>query len=114
MPGAGDLRDRLRFEKRAATQDEYGNAVTGEFASQFIRSVQIMPLKGGEDVIASRLQGTQPVIIIARFDTMTRTVTPEWRAVHVADGTVYAIRTAVDMDRKHQWIEMMAEAGVAA
>lgn len=114
MPGAGDLRDRLRFEKRTATADEYGNPVTGEFASQFSRAVQIKPLKGGEEVIASRLQGTQPVVIIARYDSMTRLITPEWRAVDAGDGTVYAIRTAADMDRRHQWIEMMAEAGVAA
>lgn len=114
MSNAGDLRDRLRFEQRAVLDDGYGNPVSGEFAEQFSRWAEVKPMRGGEDVLAARLQGTQPIMIRVRYDSLTKTITPEWRAVDVRNGTVYAIRTAVDMERRRMWIEMMAEAGVAA
>lgn len=115
MTAAGTMRDRLRFEVRPVdTPDDYGNPVTGEFAAQFTRYVEIKPMRGGEDVLAARLTGTQPILIRARYDTQTARITPDWRAVDVRTGTVYAIRTAVDMDRRRTWIEMMAIAGEAA
>ncbi|MDB5597381.1 MAG: phage head-tail adaptor [Hyphomicrobiales bacterium] len=114
MPPAGNLRDRVRFEARAVVGDDYGNPGAGDFEAQFSRSVEIKPMRGGEDILAARIQGTQPILIRTRYDSQTARITPEWRAIDVRDGTVYAIRTAVDMDRRHEWIELMAIAGIAA
>jgi SPP1 family predicted phage head-tail adaptor len=110
---AGDLRDRLQFQKRGAVADDYGS-VSGDWSAQFTRAAAIkVPDQGREAVIAARLQGTQPVEIIVRYDDLTATITPEWRAVDTRDGKTYAIRTAGDMDRRRQWITLMAQVGVA-
>lgn len=114
MTSSGDLRDRLTFSKREVTADEFGNPVTGEFEDAFTRWAEIKPMRGGEDVLGARLQGTQPILIRVRYDSQTKEITPDWRAIDARDGTVYAIRTAVDMDRRRAWIELLAEAGVAA
>lgn len=114
MTASGDLRDRLQFEKRIASADDYGNPGAGEFTPQFIRRAEIVPLRGGEEVIAARLQGTQPIRIRIRYDSETASITPEWRAVDVSSGQAYAIKTVVAPDRRNAWIEILAEAGVAA
>lgn len=112
MP-AGRLRDRVRFESRSVGNDGAGNTNVGDWAKRFVRSAEIVPLKGGEDVIAARLQGTQPALIRVRFDPETSAVTPDWRAVDERTGVVYAIHTAADMERRRTWWTMMCEAGVA-
>jgi len=109
MP-AGALRDRIRFEKRADADDGYGNTVS-DWAVQFERAAEIRPLKGSEQVIASRLQGIQPALIIVRYDSQTATITPEWRAVDARSGTIYNIETAADMERRCEYITMMCTAG---
>lgn len=113
MPGAGDLRGRLRFERRTAAADDYGN-VASDFAAQFERAAEIKPIKGGEEVMAARLGGRQPALIRVRFDSETATIMPDWRAVDTRTGQVWAIHTAVDMERRREWITMTAEVGVAA
>jgi head-tail adaptor len=80
---AGAMRDRLRFEKRVEVDDGAGNTV-GDWAGQFVRSAEIRPL-----------------------------ITPAWRAVDTRDGTIYAIQTAADMERRREWIAMMCVAGGA-
>lgn len=107
---AGPLRERVRFEKRAAADDGCGNT-RGDWVAQFSRAAAIRPLQGGEGVIAARLSGTQPALIIVRFDSETRTIAPDWRAVDEASGTVYAIKTAADMERRRAWWTMLCEAG---
>jgi hypothetical protein len=72
--------------------------------------------RGGEAVQAQRLAGTQPAIIIVRYDSQTRTITPAWRAIHQVDGqavATYALKTAVDMEGDFKFWTMMAEAGAA-
>lgn len=107
---AGAMRDRIRLEKRSSVEDEYGNTVS-DWVAQFERSAEIRPLKGSEQVIAARLQGTQPALILVRFDRQTAAITPEWRAIDTRSGTVYAIETAADMERKRETITMMCVAG---
>jgi SPP1 family predicted phage head-tail adaptor len=114
MPNSGDLRDRMRFEKRASTTDEYGNQSAGDFEAQFTRWAQIMPLRGSEQVIASRLEGVQPVTVRVRWDAQTGGITTDWRAVDARSGRVYAIKTAADPDRRRRWMEMLCVAGEAA
>lgn len=108
MTAAGDMRERVRFEARATTGDEYGNPTAGAFVAQFTRAAKFKPLVGGEEVMQDRLGGIQPVVISVRHDSSTVRITPEWRAVDVRTGAIYEIRTAVDMDSRKQFIDMMA------
>lgn len=110
---AGSLRHRLRFEAREIASDDYGNEQTA-FAERFVRPAEIMPLKGGERVLAARLEGVQPVIIRVRKDSDTSTIQPEWRAVDERSGTVYALHSVADMEQRSAYLDIMAETGVAA
>ena len=107
------MRDRLRFESRAATDDGYGNPVAGDWTHRFTRSADVRPARGGEEVLGARLQGIQPVRIIVYSDSETRTVTAEWRAVDNVSGVVYAIRAVADEERRGQFLTLDAVAGVA-
>ncbi|MCD1620959.1 phage head closure protein [Salipiger manganoxidans] len=109
---ANDLRDRVSFEKREEVDDGYGNTV-GMWVAQFERDACILPSKGGETVIAVRLQEVQPALIIVRFDAETATITAEWRLIETRSGSIYNIRTAADMERRRRFITMLCEAGVA-
>jgi SPP1 family predicted phage head-tail adaptor len=114
MTASGDLRDRMRFEKRALSDDGYGNTVAGAFEAQFTRWAEIVPARGSEQVIAARLEGVQPVTVRVRWDSQTGSITTDWRAVDTRSGRVYAIKTAADPDRRREWMEMLCVAGEAA
>lgn len=108
---AGDLRERIRFERREEIDDGYGNVV-GEWVPRFERSAAFLMRPGNEAVTAARLAGTQPVTIIVRSDEETRTVGPAWRAVDARTGCVFDIKAAEDMNRRRQWftLECVGEA----
>jgi head-tail adaptor len=108
---ASDLRDRVSLERREEAYDEYGNSYPGPWAAQFERDACILLSKGGETVIASRLQSIQPALIIVRFDAETATITADWRLIEVRSGTTYNIRTSADMERRGRWWTMLCDAG---
>lgn len=110
----GELCERVSLQRRSAVTDDYGNTVTGEFAEQFQRWAKYLMRPGSETVLAARLTGQQPVTIIMRQDSQTRTIGTDWRAVDVRDGTVYAIKAAADLDRGRQWWTLECISGEAA
>lgn len=115
MSSAGKARFRVRFDKQAEIEDPAGGT-TSNWQEQFTRWADIRPQKGGEDVMAQRLQGRQPVLIFVRYDSETAMITPAWRAVELLNNIpirFYAIKTCEDMERRRQWITMLAEAGAA-
>ncbi len=108
---AGKLRELLAFEQLGRSDDGYGNLEADGWEEVFRAAADVLPLRGGETVIAARLQGTQPVLITVRSCASTRAVTPDWRARDVRTGLVYNIRTNPQSVRK-DYQEMIAEAGV--
>lgn len=114
MPKAGDLDHRLAFDKRTVVDDGFGNTVSGPFAEQFRVDAGVRPIKGGEQVMAARLQGTQPVIITVRKSGQTDLITTDWQARDVRSRTVYAIKAPpADMEGKRAWLDILATAGEA-
>lgn len=112
---AGDLRCRVLFQKMAAGDATYGDA-DGAWQDQFTRWARIIQQRGSEEVQAQRLKGVQPAIIIVRYDSETKTITPAWRCIHQVDGVAvatYALKTAVDMEGDRKFWTMQAVAGVA-
>jgi len=109
---ASDLRDRVSLEKREEIDDGYGGVV-GQWVTQFERNACILLSKGGETVIAARLQSVQPALIIVRYDAETAAITAAWRLIEARSGTVYNIRTVADMERRGRFITMLCESGVA-
>lgn len=88
MPGAGQLKDRYRFDQRGA--DANGDPL-GPFEDGFARAAETVWLRGSETVIAQRLAGQQPVVITVRACSQTRTITKAFRAVDVRSGEVFNI-----------------------
>lgn len=113
MLGAGKLDRRLRFETRETISDEYGNEIAGPWVLQFTEAAKRVWLRGGETVMAARLQSRQPVIITIRNSERARAVTADWRAVDTRDGRVYNLRENPKESDNRGYLEMLAESGVA-
>lgn len=106
--GAGRLDRRVTFQSRASSSDGYGGTVTA-FADEFTVWGGFTHLRGGETVIASRLEGVHPAVIRVRASSDTEEITTDWRAV--CDGTVYAIRDVTPVER--MWIDILVASGEA-
>lgn len=112
------LRERLAFDVRvdlsagSPPSDDYGN-VEGDFQEQFQVAARVKPLRGGEDVLASRLSGVQPVVIQIRVSDNTKRITTAWRARDVRKGTHYNINSITNMDERNEFFDILATSGVA-
>jgi SPP1 family predicted phage head-tail adaptor len=109
---AGDLRYKIHCQKRVQIDDGAGNTV-GDFATQFTVRAAYRHLRGGETVIASRLENRHPIIITVRASSQTRQIVSDWRLVDAHDGTAWAVRD-VTYETDRQWISLLCERGVAA
>lgn len=111
---SGALRERLLFQSLHSVSDGYGNETEGWDDEKAVWA-EIKPLRGGEQVLAQRLSGVQPVVIRVRSSAFTRSIQPDWRAVNVNVGTVYQVKAPpADMDGKRTYLDILAEQGVAA
>ncbi|BBF93377.1 head-tail adaptor protein [Blastochloris tepida] len=112
MLAAGSLRDRLRFERRQPADDGFGN-VAGDWVARCTAFAARKALRGGEAVMGQRLAGRQPIVFTVRASSETREIAPDWRAVDVRTGTVYAVRSVVDPDGRGERLDILCEGGVA-
>lgn len=116
MTAAGDLRFRVRFEKQVEKDSQYGKTTTS-WIEQFSRAAAITPMRGGETVMGQRLIGTQPTTIVVRYDSLTKTIAADWRAVEILNGDLiryYAIKAPPeDMERNRMFITIVAVSGEA-
>jgi len=115
MP-AQRMHERLTFQRRADSVDDYGNT-SAAFANQFTEDAElIVPRQGSEAVVQARLQGQQPVIIRLRLNSRTATIQADWRAVSARNaGVVYALTAPpVDREQTRRWLEVPATIGAAA
>lgn len=111
---AGRLDRRLHFERRVDVEDGYGNIVGEEWINQFTQAANIKFLRGGESVMASRLEAKGPVIVIIRNSTQAREITGDWRAVDARNSRVYAVKELPRESDSRGYLEMLAESGVPA
>lgn len=111
--GGGNLRHRVAFDARSDVSDEYGGT-EADFVEQFIVAAGIEARLGGEQVMASRLTGKQPVTITVRQNGQTRRIETGWRARDVRTDVVYAIRSIVDPDDRQMYFDILCETGEAA
>ena len=110
--GAGDLYYRVAFDKRAEVDDGYGNTES-DWVEQFQCRAAYRHLRGGESVMAGRLQGRHSQVIIVHASSQTRQVSTEWRVRDARDGTVFNIRD-VTAETDRMFISFLCERGVAA
>lgn len=113
VPDATELRDKVRFERRA-TGANVGGVTKQEWTALGVeRSARVLARMGGEGVLAARQTGTQPVEITVRSDSGTRSITTDDRAVDVRDPTrVFAIRSIADPEAGgRRWLNMLCDLG---
>lgn len=112
-PGAGQLRDAVRFERKLGASN-VGGVVKGDWAVLIERrSVLLLPERGGEAVTAARLAGQSVWTLVCRLDSATKLITADDRAVDVRDPTrVFDIRSSLDLEGRGRWLVMTLEQGV--
>jgi hypothetical protein len=110
--GAGKLIQLVAFDERQLVPNGYGAKQAG-FVEQFQIRAEFEFLKGGEAVIAARLEAKQPVLIRVRACADTRRIKPDWQIRDLHNGVAYAIR-AVAPTPDRAAFSILAEGGVAA
>jgi head-tail adaptor len=108
---AGKLTERFAFDARQTVNDGYGNE-QGEWVTQFTCAAARDFLRGGEGVIAARLQGTQIALITIWANSQSRSVTTDWRARDLRRDETWNIREAKLTNDRGQ-MELLCEKGVA-
>lgn len=112
---AGNLVHRVAFDRRInANPDspaDYGNTV-GAWVEQFRARAGYIHLRGGEQVIAARLQSQHPQVIFVRRSANTLGVHPDWRIRDVRTGVTYNVRD-VTLTEDRLWVDFLCQSGVA-
>jgi len=111
--GAGHFDHRFAFDAREVIDDGYGNQVAGDFKERFQQNADVIVMKGGEDVMAARLEGVQPIILRVRVSNYSRQITTDWQARDVRTGELYNIMTITKDSYSGSVFEMFCRSGVA-
>ncbi|NTG22042.1 phage head closure protein [Agrobacterium rhizogenes] len=109
---AGDLFFLVAFDKRVEIDDGAGNTI-GDWQEQFQCRAGYTHLRGGENVMADRLQGQHTQVIFVRRSSATRQVTTDWRVRDVRAGKSFNIRDITQADDR-LWLDFLCQSGVAA
>lgn len=107
--GAGDLKDRVRFDSRSP--DSNGDPL-GPFSSGFTVWAKVDYLRGSEIAVAQRLEGRQPVSVTVRDSTQARTINSGMQMVNVRTGETYNV-TAASPAREAGYRNILAVSGGA-
>lgn len=110
--GAGDLIERVAFERPVSGSDGAGGVHNG-FQEWYACRAQFIHLRGGESVLAARLEGRHSQVIRVRSCSTAREITTDWRARDKRSDTVFNIRD-VTPSSDRLWIDFLVEKGVAA
>lgn len=110
--GAGQLIERVAFDKREMIDDGYGNIVAGDWQEQFQHRAKFIYLRGSETVMAGRLESRESIIMQVRVCDDTEQIDTDWQARDVRRGTLFNIRT-VEVDRSRALVDLLCEQGVA-
>jgi hypothetical protein len=115
---AGDLRSRVGFYQLQAETDDAGNTEAGYLdEADFECAANIKPRLGGEQILASRLSGTNLVNITVRSEARTLSVNTSWKIKDVRTGVLYNIKSIIDpfehQSSHSRWIELLCEKGAA-
>lgn len=110
--GAGDLRHRVEFQRRAEGDDGYGNPLQGWADLGISRACSLVPTRGGESVQAGRVAGTASWDCWVRNDSGTRSLRTGDRAIDARDPSrTFNIVFVGDMDGDRTWLLVQLASG---
>ena len=118
---AGRLDKQLQFQRPFEISDGAGNYTNG-WQPEFTQAANIKFLRGGESVMASRLDAKQPAIVTIRASIQAKAITNDWRAVDPRGGVdefgnprvVYQIKELPRESDDRGFLEVMVMRGVPA
>lgn len=110
--GAGQLFEKVAWDVRSLQSDGYGNE-QGNFAEVFQCRAGFTYLRGSEAVIASRLEGRQPIVARVRANSETRQIDHDWRMRDLRTGETYAVQSVAPSEDR-MFIDVLVTSGVAA
>lgn len=106
------LYHKFSFQKRISQgNDGIGNDQS-DWVEQFSTRSRKTILRGGEEVISSRLSGTQTAVLTVRSQPNTKLVDSFWRAVDSRTGEAWNVMTNEPADDR-LYIDMLVKTGVA-
>lgn len=109
--GSGQLHYQVALLKRIEQDDGMGNTVS-DFVEQFQTRAEFIHLRGGESVLAARLQGKHTQVIRVRNSSSTRLISTDWMLRDVRTGKSFNIRD-IEHEVNRQFIALTCESGVA-
>lgn len=109
--GAGQLVERVSFSSREIVDDGYGNEVAGDWQERFETRAKFAHLRGGETVMAARLESHSMVLMTVRKSAKTEAVTTDWRVTDVRRDTIFNVRE-IHEDKSRSLYEMLIESNV--
>lgn len=98
MPRQRFLRHVVVFDAPRPGDDGMGNHVADGWEQRFEARAEIMYLRGGETVVASRLAGRQPAVVTVLSGPDSEAVPTTWRIRDVLTGRAFAIQARVPTD----------------
>jgi head-tail adaptor len=108
---AGQLYFKVAFDERQDLDDGAGNVTSG-WIERFQFRAGYIDLRGGEAVIASRLQRQHTLVVFVRASSQSRLITPDWRIRETRDGRIFNIRD-ITITPDRAWIDFLCQSGVA-
>lgn len=107
----GSLEERVFLQRPTATSDGMGGTEAG-WEDAFESRAHFRYLRGGESVLAGRLQGRLTIVATIPSHTAARQVTPDWRIRDARSSTIYNVRSIIPSDDR-AFLELTCESGVA-
>lgn len=107
MTQPGIMREVADFRAFTEVDDGYGGTKL-EFATVFSAPCRIRTLKGGEEVMASRLAGTATLVVTIRWQPDAAAMDPSWKVVNGRTGDEYEV-TAVTVDERRAFIDVLCK-----
>lgn len=110
---AGELRDRIRIERRANVPDGAGNFEAQWRVMASGIPARIRDQRGGETIQAGRYQGVSNHEIAVMADDVSRAVDANYRIVDESTGATFAVQWAGYLDDLRRWRVMACQRGTA-
>lgn len=102
---------RVAFDSPSLAPDGSGGQEAG-WSEEYICSARFAYLRGGETVMAGRLEGKQPVIARIRRNSASLQINPTWRLRETSTGEAFNIRSAQPTPDEME-VDILCESGVA-
>jgi SPP1 family predicted phage head-tail adaptor len=118
MPaGAGSLRERVTFQRRAAGDDGAGNVVTGawtDLPGAAAIAARLKPLKQSEAVLADGVQGRSSFEVTIRLTAAGQGITVGDRMKNERTGRTYNVKSPPqNPDERGRFLRILVEWGGA-